>query len=165
MNRSRSIAVLAAVALSLGFALRQGTDRPFDHFSRSHFKAEIEGVTVGPFLSVSGLEAETEVIEFRDGSDSKVRKRPGATHYANVVLRRGYTGSDELWNWYKATLNGVPERKSGSIILLGTDMKEIKRYNFFEAWPVRYRNFELSTDDPGTLVEEIELAIELIERA
>lgn len=38
--------------------------KDIDHVGVYSFKVEIEGVTVGTFSSVSGLEAETEVIEY-----------------------------------------------------------------------------------------------------
>jgi len=41
---------------------------------------------------------------------------------------------------------------------------EIHRYNFFEAWPCRWKSLELRTDQPGSLVEQIEIAVEKIER-
>ena len=39
------------------------------------------------------------------------------------------------------------------------------RYNFYEAFPVRYKNFKLdSTNGTDPLIEEIEIAVERIER-
>ena len=61
-------------------------------------------------------------------------------------------------------VDGEIERKSGSIILTGRNGKEIERYNFFEAWPVRYKNYTLDSMGRGVLVEEIEIAVERIER-
>jgi phage tail-like protein len=56
---------------------------------------------------VSGLESETEVIEYRTGSESNaLRKLPGLTKHANVVLRRGVTQDAELWNWRKTVEGG-----------------------------------------------------------
>uniref|UniRef100_A0A6U0HSM1 Phage tail protein n=1 Tax=Helicotheca tamesis TaxID=374047 RepID=A0A6U0HSM1_9STRA len=138
--------------------------RAFDHIGNFNFKVEIEGVTAGKFVSVDGLQAETEIIEYQDGDDIMLRKRPGRTKYSNITLKRGYTGDSELWNWYAAVANGRIERKAGSIILLGNDKGEIERYNFFEAWPVRYRNFVLDGEGRDSLLEEIEIAVERVER-
>jgi hypothetical protein len=38
------------------------------------------------------------------------------------------------------------------------------RFNFFEGWPCRWKSLELATDQPGSLIEEIEIAIEHFER-
>ena len=58
---------------------------------------EIQGINndnkiiVGGFKSVSGMDSETEIVEFKQGNDMVVRKKPGRTTYANIVLERGYT--------------------------------------------------------------------------
>ena len=139
--------------------------REFDHIGNYNFKVEISGVTVAAFQEVSGLEVTTEVIETQDGDDLLLRKRPGRTSYSNIVLKRGYTATDELWTWMKAVVDGKVERKSGSVILMGDDgFTEIVRYNFFEAWPCRWKGFVLDGKGTGVAVEELEIAIEKIER-
>lgn len=139
--------------------------RPQDHFVSSKFRVEIEGVTVGAFKSVSGLDSETEVVEYRDGNDLHIRKRPGRTRYANVVLKRGMIAENtELWDWYQAVRNGRVERKSVSIIVDGDDGSEKFRYNLFEAWPCRWKGLELDGTSEETLTEEIEMVVEHLER-
>jgi len=138
--------------------------RSFDHIGNFNFQVEIDGVTQSAFIEVSGLETTTEVEEFRDGSDIVEHRRPGSTAYSNIVLKRGFTDASELWDWRKAVIDGKIERRSGSIIICGDDGSEIMRYNFFEAWPCRWKLSRLSTIDAGTIVEEVELAVEKIER-
>ena len=141
------------------------TRRPFDHLGNSKFKIEIDGVTQGAFTAIDGLEATTEVIEFAEGSDTENRKRPGRTFYSNILLKRGYTNSDELWNWYKLVIDGKVERKNGSLIICAEDGSELARYNFFEAWPCRWKNFVMDARGRGTLIEELEVVVERMERA
>jgi phage tail-like protein len=138
--------------------------RDFDHIGNYNFKVEIEGITVGAFQEVGGLEVITEVIESQNGDDLTLRKRPGRTHYSNIILRRGYTANEELWAWMRTVINGTVERKAGSIILLADDASEILRYNFFEGWPCRWKGFELDGKGIGVSVEELEIAVEKIER-
>lgn len=137
--------------------------RDHDHLLNSRFLVEIDGVTQGAFAEVSGMESQTEVIEYADGADQIVRKRPGRTTYTNIILTRGALTTHELWEWYKSVMQGKIERKSGSIIVLGDDMSEKYRYNFFEAWPCRWKSLQLDAKSQVTLVEEIELAVEKIE--
>ena len=138
--------------------------RDFDHIGNYNFKVEIDGVTAGAFQEVAGIEVITEVVEFQDGEDLVRRKRPGRTHYSNIILKRGYTASEELWAWMKTVINGTVERKTGSIILLDDSAGEILRYNFFEGWPCRWKGFELDGKSAGAAVEELEIAVERIER-
>ncbi len=139
--------------------------REFDHIGNYNFKVEIEGVTVAAFQKVDGLDSITEVIEFQDGQDIVVRKRPGRTRYSNIVLTRGYTHSSELWEWRRSVVDGRVERKSGSIILCGDDGSEIGRFNFFEGWPCRWSFGPLDGTGNATAIEIVEIAVEKIERA
>lgn len=140
--------------------------RNFDHLKSFRFAIEIEGVTQGAFSQCDGLQARIDVIEACDGNDRdvSVRKLPGRVRYDNIVLRRGYTASEELWTWFKRAADGNVERKSGSVIVLDDDRTEVLRYNFFEAWPCRWKNLQLDANQSGTLVEELEIAVEKIER-
>lgn len=138
--------------------------RAFDHIGNFNFKVEIEGVTQGAFRNVEGLDSETEIVEYQNGDDIILRKRPGRTKYANVTLKRGYINNDELWQWRKKVIEGVIERKSGSVILCGDDGSEVMRYNFFEAWPCKWKGFSLDGKGTDVNVEEVELAVEKIEK-
>jgi len=138
--------------------------RKHDHIGQFNFKVEIEGVTVGAFKNVEGLDSETEVIEYQDGDDIIARKRPGRTKYSNITLKRGYINTDELWQWRKKVIEGKVERKSGSVILCADDGSEIVRYNFFESWPSKWKGFTLDGKGGDVTVEEVELAVEKIER-
>ena len=138
--------------------------RPHDHIGQFNFKVEIEGVTVGAFRNVEGLDSETEVVEYQDGDDIILRKRPGRTKYSNLTFKRGYVNTDELWQWRKKVIEGKVERKSGSVILCADDGGEIMRYNFFEAWPCKWKGFSLDGKGNDVTVEEVEMAVEKIER-
>ena len=138
--------------------------RVMDHLVASKFRVEIEGVTTGAFAALDGLESTTEVVKYTDGDDLLVRKRPGRTMYSNLVFKRGFTDNSELWNWYKAVVDGKVERKAGSVILCGDDGSEIMRYNFFEACPCRWKSLALDATKAGTLIEELEIVVEKVER-
>ena len=138
--------------------------REHDHISNHHFSVEIAGVPQGAFAECRGLEVLVEVIETIDGNDLIVRKRPGRVHNQNVVLVRGYTNSPALWDWTKSVLDGTVERKSGSVILLDDAGGEITRYNFFEAWPCKWKGFEFARGGNDASIERLEIAVEKVER-
>jgi phage tail-like protein len=123
-------------------------------------------VIVGGFKSVSGMDSETEIVEFKQGNDMVVRKKPGRTTYNNIVLERGYTATDDLWQWRKNIEDGKIDRRAGSVIILDQDgQTEVARYNFYEAWPCKWHVPELDADASGMAIEKVELAVEKIERA
>ena len=141
-------------------------------FGSYNFLLEISGITgeaktiVGGFKSVSGMNSETEVIEFKQGNDRVVRKKPGRTTYANITLERGYTATDDLWTWRNNIEKGLIDRRSGSVIVLDQDLEtEVARYNFYEAWPAKWDVPEMDSDSSNMAIEKIELAVEKIERA
>ena len=140
--------------------------REHDHIGQFNFLIEIQGLTAGRFKGVDGLDSETEVIEYQDGDDLLLRKRPGRTKYSNLVLKRGYADKSmqELWNWRKSVMDGKVERKTGSVILQNDHGKEICRYNFAEAWPCKWKGWDLDGKGTDNVVEEIELAVETIDR-
>ncbi|MFX0210796.1 MAG: phage tail protein [Candidatus Hodarchaeota archaeon] len=140
------------------------TRRSDDHIGNHNFKVEIVGVTQAAFMDVEGLESKTVVVEFSDGDSICVRKRPGLNSCSNIILKRGFINTDELWNWRKKVIDGMVERKDGSIIICDDSGIEIMRYNFFEAWPCRWSLSALRANESKDLVEEIELAVERIER-
>ena len=141
-------------------------------FGAYHFLLEIQGVIndnkiiVGGFKSVSGMDSETEIVEFKQGNDMVVRKKPGRTTYANIALERGYTATDDLWQWRKNIEDGKIDRCAGSVIILDQDgTSEVARYNFYEAWPCKWNVPDLDSDSSSMAIEKIELAVEKIERA
>ncbi|WP_428266223.1 phage tail protein [Haliangium sp.] len=127
----------------------------------SRFRLEVGGVDLGTFEAVDGVGTSKEIAA--GGSDLLTRESLGGTT-ASVVLLRGYINNTELWKWYQDAQAGKVQRRSGSVILCGDDGSEIMRYNLFEAWPNRWKNPPLSSPTPKTPVEEIELAVERIER-
>jgi phage tail-like protein len=138
--------------------------RPHDHIGNFNFHLEVEGLTAGTFRNVEGLDSETEIVEYQDGDDLTLRKRPGRTKFSNIVLKRGYVSSDELWQWRKKVMDGSVERKSGSVILCNDAGDPVMRYNFFEAWPCKWKGFTLDGKGTDAVIEEVELVIERLER-
>jgi phage tail-like protein len=153
------------ILLAAGCLLGAPNRRPHDHIGNFNFKVEIEGVTAGRFKNVEGMDSETEVIEYQDGEDRILRKRPGRVKYANITLKRGYVNTDEFWAWRKAVLGGTDAKKTGALVLQNDKGEEIARYPFYGAWPCKWKGWNLDGKGTDNVVEEIELAVEKIERA
>jgi phage tail-like protein len=141
-------------------------------FGAYNFLLEIQNIIkdakiiVGGFKSMSGMDSETEVIEFKQGNDLVVRKKPGRTTYANIVLERGYTATDDLWEWRKNIEEGKIDRRAGSIIILDQDLStEVGRYDFFEAWPCKWYVPDMNSDSSAMAIEKIEICCEKIMRS
>jgi phage tail-like protein len=136
-----------------------------DPFKNSSFLVEIDGIPSAAFESVSGLAAEAEVIEYREGSDtaSSSRKLPGRVRYPNVVLRRGLTTSRDLWDWWETVVNGTVQRRDVAITLLDGARTPALRWLLRNAWIARIEASALDASKNEVAIESVELAHEGLE--
>lgn len=141
--------------------------RSEDWVGAYNFRIELQGLEVGRFKGVSGIGIDIEPIEYRAGTDRNTRKRPGRAKYSNITLKRGVMtdNNNALWQWFKGVLDGKTERRSGSIVLCNDAMDEVARYEFFEAWPCKWKGWELEGQGNNALVEELEIVAEEVRRS
>jgi phage tail-like protein len=135
-----------------------------DPYKNFRFVVDIDGNRAG-FTNVSGLAAEAEVIEYREGADgfTSPRKLPGRVKYPNVTLRRGVTTDRFLWDWWKTILAGSVQRRNVGIILLDDDRNEVLRWILSEAWIAKIEVSDLDAEGNEVAIESIELAHEGLE--
>jgi phage tail-like protein len=137
-----------------------------DPYRGFNFLVEIDGITQAGFQEVSGLDASTDAVDYREGSDpNHVRKLTGMNKYSAITLKRGVTDSDELWRWRKAVIDGRTERKNGSIILLDESGVEKIRWNFANAWPSKWTGPSFNATSTAVAVETLEITHEEVARA
>jgi phage tail-like protein len=137
-----------------------------DPYAQYNFLLEIDNETVGGFTEVGGLSAESDIIEYREGSDpARMRKLPGLFKFSNITLKRGYTQNRKLWEWRKTTLDGQTLRKQGAVILLDEARTPVLRWEFFEGWISKYEGPALNATANEAAVESIEIAIEDLQLA
>jgi phage tail-like protein len=136
-----------------------------DPFKNFRFRVEIDGVVSAGFRSVSGLAAETEVIEYREGGDpfTSVRKLPGRVRYPNVTLRRGLTTSRDLWDWWQTVRDGALQRRDVRITLLDDAGNEVLRWVLRDAWIAKIEASDLDAQANEVAIESVELAHEGLE--
>lgn len=137
---------------------------PYRHFN---FRLEVEGLQLGNFSEVSLGAAITDVVEYRDGSDrSGVRKLPGQTRYSNVTLKRGITGSMELYQWHRMVAEGRTgdARRNVVIVLSDETGADVARFILRNAWPVKYEAPSFNATTNEVAIETLELTHEGLER-
>src|SRR6266481_1260234 len=88
-----------------------------------HFKVTIGAADAlqGAFQEVSGLNSETQVIEYRHSISPQYStiKMPGITKVGNVTLKRGiFKGDLSFWNWYAQINQNTIKRQTVVIELL-----------------------------------------------
>jgi len=73
-----------------------------DPFRGYNFHVEIGAAVNMGFRECSGLTFDTDVVEYREGTDRNlhVRKLYGLRKFANIQLKRGIITDPQLWQWY-----------------------------------------------------------------
>lgn len=135
------------------------TGERVDPFRGFNFRVEIDGITLGSFSECSGLVAEGDAVDYREGTDmrSNVRKLIGLRKYQNIVLKRGYTTNAEFWTWNTNIQNGIADRRSGSIILMNEARQDVMRWNFENAWINKVEGPALKASGNEVAMESVEL--------
>ncbi len=130
-----------------------------------NFVLEIDGAVLGRFAKVDGLGAEIEVLEFREGGEGgTIRKIPGRTTYGDIVLKRGYTANNDLWNWIQEIIDGDFVTKNGSIrIISKRGRATVANFAILNAWPSKYRLGTGKAHGKRIAIEELTLTVERIE--
>jgi len=130
-----------------------------DVFASYHFVLEVDGEMVGMFQDLDGVSMEREVITARhnlpDGKEV-IKKVPGQQQIGDLVLKRGKTEDQKLWDWMVLVNEGKmgEARKTGSVIIYNYDGEEALRYNFENGWPSRVALHGFSSGGSEILVEE-----------
>ena len=127
-----------------------------------HFRVEWGGTRIG-FTEVTGLEVNTEVIEYRDGASREYAKikMPGMQKFGNITLKRGVFKSDnEYFDWWNTHALNTIERRDITISLLNESHEPVVVWKIKNAWPVKVQSTDLKGDGNEVAIETIEVAHE-----
>ena len=86
-----------------------------------YFKVDIGDQKDVPFQEISGLDTETQAIEYRAGSskDFSVVRMPGMKKTGNVTLKKGVFAKDnKFWDWYNQIKLNTIQRVPVTILAL-----------------------------------------------
>ncbi len=133
-----------------------------DPYRQFNFLVEIDGVIIGGFSEASGLTAEVDAGDYRDGRPVREvgRKIPGARKAATITLRRGRTQSKKLLDWCQAALKGEKQLVSGSIVLLDEARHVKLRWKFSNGMPVKCQGPDFQATGNDVTIETLELTCE-----
>lgn len=132
-----------------------------DPFAQYNFVIEIDDVQVAGFTEVGGLSTETDVIEYREGTDrNRMRKLVGISKFGNITLKKGMTLNRDLWEWRKTTLDGQSDRRNGAIVLRDEAGVDQLRWEFYEGWVSKYEGPAMNSTANEAAIETIEIVSE-----
>ena len=138
-------------------------DAPFT----GQFVFSVDGVgEIGAFTECSGLSVDVAVEEILEGGQNHfVHKVPGRMRWPNIVLKRGITDSDNLFEWFWLTSgegfegNGAAlERTHGEIAVLDAARQRLRSWKFEDAFPVKWTGPNFASSSSEVATEQLEIA-------
>jgi phage tail-like protein len=130
------------------------------------FLFEVDGVEIGVFREVFGLQVTVQVEEIIEGGQNGfVHKLPSRMSWPNLVFRRGLTQSDALFNWMsKSSGEGFAgnqnklTRSSGAVTALDAVGGRLRSWEFQSVFAVRWKGPDFAVGTTQALEEELEVA-------
>lgn len=125
------------------------------------FEVQARGANLG-FSKVSGLREESEVIEYREGTDPiQVRKIPGLRTFPALVFERGIGPGRELIAWRDAVIACIdPFRETVTVTIKNCDGETARVLTFERAWPSALEMSDLDASASEVAIEMLELSHE-----
>jgi len=143
-----------------------GTGAEQDQFwpmPKFYFSVDIGDFTDLPFQEVSGLDVETEVIEYRHGNSPShsTIKMPGMMKYADITLKKGVFADDnDFYNWISTISLNTYERLTVVIRLLDETATPRMTWTLTNAFPKQITPTDMNSQASEAAIETMVLAHE-----
>ena len=133
---------------------------------KSTFVVDVDGLTIGRFTEVEGLQVEIDVEEIEEGGvNNFVHKVPGRIKWPNITLKRGITQSDNLLAWMQKSSGEAFDgnantltRSTMGITMLGSTGDALREWSVEGAFPIKWTGPSFAASDDEALTEELEIA-------
>ena len=131
----------------------------------ARFLFEVDGIDIGWFSEVSGLEVSVETEDIAEGGQNGfVRKLPGRMTWPNVTRKRGLTKQDNLFSWLRETSGekfasggNKLTRRSVALTLLDRTGKRLRAWEFEDAFPVKWSGPTFAAASADSADEQLEI--------
>jgi phage tail-like protein len=123
------------------------------------FYVEIGGQTQAVFTEVGGLQLEMQTMEYQEGGNNGfIHRLPGPVKVGNITLKRGLTSSNDLLKWCMEVISRQVSKRHVSVLMFDARGREMVRWNFLDAYPVKWVGPQFSADGKAAAIETLELA-------
>jgi phage tail-like protein len=130
------------------------------------FLFEVDGVEIGVFREVTGLQVTVNIVEVAEGGqNSYTHKLPARMTWPNIIFKRGLTQSDALFDWLqKSSGEGFAgnsnklTRSTGAVTALDSTGLRLRAWEFIDVFPVRWKGPDFVIGSVTPLGEELEVA-------
>lgn len=123
------------------------------------------GSEVMQFQEVSGLNTETQTIEYRAGKSNEFStvKMPGIRKLHNVTLKKGvFKADNKFQDWFNQIKLNAIKRETVTVSLLDEKGSVTMTWTLTNAWPTKITGTDLKSNSNEVAVETIELACDQI---
>jgi phage tail-like protein len=128
------------------------------------FRFEVRWDTaVMSFQEVSGLDIESQPIEYRSGNSPSFApiKMPGIKKYSDVTMKKGvFKADNKFWDWFNEVKLNTAKRKTVTISLLDENGDATMVWTLANAWPMKITGTDLKATGNEVAVETIVIAHE-----
>lgn len=138
----------------------QDTNWPLPKF---YFSVKIGNFNAIAFQEVSGLDTETQAIEYRAGNSKLLSpiKMPGLTKTGNVTLKKGvFVNDNRFWDWFQQIKMNTIKRETVVLSLLDEEGQPRMDWKLVNAWPTKITGTDLKSDGNEVAIETLEIAHE-----
>lgn len=125
------------------------------------FEFSVDGLDLGAFTAVEGLNATIEFEEYREGGENTfVHRLPGRITYSPVILSRPVDKhSGRLAAWL-AHMQLQPMPSTASITALDANNEIVAGWSLANVYPSRYTGPSFASGSAEVAIEKIELSHE-----
>lgn len=127
-----------------------------------HFQVKWDSEVMS-FQEVSGLDTETQPIEYRHGDSKEFSTitMPGLKKFGNITMKKGVFKSDnKFWDWYNKIKMNTIKRIPVTISLLDEQGSPTMVWTLTNAWPTKISGTDLKSDGNEVAIETIEISHE-----
>lgn len=116
------------------------------------------------FSDCDGLEMTMEAKTIREGGNNARQHRlTGPVAYGQLTLKRGMTGTFDLWDWFTEVSNNPSLRADAEVVVYAGDGKKVlMSYLLTRCVPVKLKAPALNAATGGIAIEELQLAYETL---
>jgi len=163
------VMVIAAIMFGVtGVSAKDASSKSDDYIGDITCTVEFSGIE-GPceFIYVGIPQSSVQVIEFQDGDDLILRKRPGRTSCTNMIIKSDSSNPalDDIWAWYENLKDWQYDQRPATISLVDGQGEEIARYDLLNTWPCQWSVVPVEGKEKnGTVVIVIEFVVEELYR-
>ena len=126
------------------------------------FLVDWGGINIG-FSEVSGLDFETDVVEYTHGAslESVPMKSPGKPKYGNITLKQGvFKSNSEAYDWLREIRTDDTARRNITVTMLDQNQNPVIVWQVVNCWISKLTTPNLNAGSSEAAIQTMEVVCE-----